>query len=275
MPNLPTPLLSLNNGIKIPTLGLGLFNVSSGAEAKRVIADALEIGYRHFDTASVYQNETDLGEVFAGSGIPREEIFITTKLWNFNQGYYSTLHAFDKSLISLKVDYIDLYLIHWPVEHLRMDSWRAMTKLVEQGVCRAIGVSNYTAKHLDELFSSSSITPALNQVEFHPFLYQKKLLDFCKAKDIQIEAYSPLTQGRRFGHPKLAELSKKYGKSTSQILIRWALEHNLIVIPKATRREHLAENINVFDFTLTPRDIIELNNLNEGLRVNWDPSDVP
>jgi methylglyoxal/glyoxal reductase len=275
MPNPTSPLLSLNNGIKIPTLGLGLYEVSGGVKAMRVIDEALEIGYRHFDTASVYQNERDLGQVFSSSGLLREEIFITTKLWNSDHGYDSAFRAFDSSLTNLKVDYIDLYLLHWPVEHLRMDTWRALTKLVDQGVCRAIGVSNYTAKHLDELLSSSFITPALNQVEFHPFLYQKELLDFCSAKDIQIEAYSPLTQGRKLRHPKLVELSKKYDKSPAQILIRWAIEHNLIVIPRATRREHLEENINVFDFTLTPKDILDLNNLDEGLRVNWDPSGVP
>src|SRR5215831_13337607 len=186
----------LNNNVEIPALGLGLYQVPSGGTAQEAIECALEAGYRHFDTAAAYGNERDLGRALAASGIPRDELFITTKLWNSDHGYDAALRAFEKSRSKLRLDYIDLYLIHWPVQKLRNESWRALLALYDRGLCRAIGVSNYTIAHLRELLRSSPLAPAINQVEFSPFLYQKELLEFCNEHGILLEAYSPLTQGK-------------------------------------------------------------------------------
>jgi methylglyoxal/glyoxal reductase len=269
------PAIKLNNGVAIPVLGLGVYQAASGGEAERAVRYALEIGYRHIDTASVYENEQDVGRAIKESEIPREEIFITTKLWNSHHGYDSTLMAFDESRKRLGVDYIDLYLIHWPVEDLRQESWHAMASLLEKGVCRAIGVSNYTINHLEELLASSALIPAVNQVEFSPFLYQKDLLEFCKRNRIQLEAYSPLTQGKKLDHPALVALAKKYNKTAAQILIRWAIEHELVVIPKSVHPSRIKENADVFDFSIGREDMALLDGLDEGFRTCWDPTSAP
>jgi methylglyoxal/glyoxal reductase len=264
----------LNNKVKIPALGLGLYQISSGGTAQRAIECALEAGYRHFDTAAAYGNERDLGRALAVSGIPREELFVTTKLWNSDHGYDAALKAFEKSRSKLRLDYIDLYLIHWPVQKLRSESWRALLDLYDRGLCRAIGVSNYTINHLRELLGSSPLAPAINQVEFSPFLYQKDLLEFCNEHGILMEAYSPLTQARKLKHPALVKLSKKYGKTPAQLLIRWALEHKLVVIPKSARCERIKENAAVFDFAIAADDMAALDGLDEGFRTCWDPSNL-
>jgi diketogulonate reductase-like aldo/keto reductase len=255
----------LNNGVEIPRLGLGVYQTPPGESTLRAVRYALKIGYRHIDTAWLYGNEGDVGRAILESGIEREEIFITTKVWNSDQGYRSTLAACERSLLRLGLPYVDLYLIHWPVEGQSNDTWKAMIQLLKEGKTRAIGVSNYEIFHLQEILENFDVLPSVNQVEFHPFLYQEKLLEFCKINDIQLAAYSPLTRGQKLDHPTLVGLAKKYGKTSAQLLIRWSLQHGLIVIPKSIRENRMRENIQVFDFQLEETDMKLLNSLNEDL----------
>lgn len=264
----------LNNSVEIPYLGLGTWQMKAGKETYQCVQYALEIGYRHIDTATIYLNEQDVGKAVNESGIPRNEIFITTKLWNNDQGYERTLKAFDKSLKKLNLEYIDLYLIHWPVEGKRIESYKALEKLYSEGICKSIGVSNYTIKHLEELISAVDIIPQANQVEFHPFLYQNDLLEYCNSKNIAIEAYSPLVRGKRAKHPTLTSIANKYGKTWAQILIRWSLQHNLIVLPKSSQFDRIKENADVFDFELSAEDMNALDNIDDTLRTCWDPTGV-
>ena len=264
--------LKLNNGIEIPQLGLGVYLAKRGRECKKAITWALESGYRHIDTASSYGNEKDVGKAVRSSGISRTEIFITTKLWNSDHGYENAIKAFDTSLKTLKTEYIDLYLIHWPVKDKRKESWKALEKIYESGYCRSIGVSNYTIDHLKELFTYANIIPAVNQVEFSPYLYQKDLLDLCNKNNILLGAYAPLTRMKKFNDPKLQSIGKIYNKTPAQVLIRWAIEHNLIVTPKSTHKDRVLENANVFDFSLTESHMKILDNLNEDFRACWDPT---
>ena len=267
--------ITLPGGVEIPRLGLGVFQAAAGEETRRAVERALEVGYRHIDTARIYRNEADVGEAIRRSGIAREDVFITTKLWNSDHGYDAAQRACDASLKALGVAYLDLYLIHWPVQGLRGESWRALTKLYEDKKCRAIGVSNYTVRHLKELLASSPVVPAVNQVEMSPFLYQKELIDFCREEGIQIETYSPLTKGQRLGHPAITRAASKYGRTPAQILIRWALQHDFIVIPKSSKRERIQENAQVFDFEIDAADMKSLDALDESLRTSWDPTNAP
>ena len=255
----------LNNGVEIPYLGLGVYQSPPGEITLRAVRYALKIGYRQIDTAELYGNEKDVGRALRESGIKREDVFITTKVWNNHQGYDSTLYSCEGSLGRLGLSYVDLYLIHWPVQGLGDETWRAMIKLWRQGKARAIGVSNYSIRELNELIDKSDIVPAVNQVEFHPFLYQEELLRFCKNNNIQLEAYSPLTRGKRLNHPNILELAKKYNKTPAQVLIRWSLQHNVIVIPKSIHEARIKENSQVFDFQLEPKDMKLLDSLNENL----------
>jgi diketogulonate reductase-like aldo/keto reductase len=255
----------LNNGIEIPRLGLGVYQSPPGEITLRAVRYALEIGYRHIDTAELYGNETDVGRAVQESGIRRDDVFITTKVWNSHQGYDSTLYACEGSLRRLGLSYVDLYLIHWPVQGLGDETWRAMIRVLQQGKARAIGVSNYRITELNELLDKSDVVPAVNQVEFHPFLYQEELLSFCKNNKIQLEAYSPLTRGKRLNHPHILEMAKKYDTTPSQILIRWSLQHDVIVIPKSIHEARIKENSQVFDFQLEPNDMKLLDSLNENL----------
>lgn len=255
----------LNNGVEIPRLGLGVYQTPPGESTLRAVRYALKIGYRHIDTAWLYGNEGDVGRAILESGIEREEIFITTKVWNSDQGYRSTLAACERSLLRLGLPYVDLYLIHWPVEGQSNDTWKAMIQLLKEGKTRAIGVSNYEIFHLQEILENFDVLPSVNQIEFHPFLYQEKLLEFCKINNIQLAAYSPLTRGQKLDHPTLVGLAKKYGKTSAQLLIRWSLPHGLIVIPKSIRENRMRENIQVFDFQLEETDMKLLNSLNEDL----------
>ena len=264
--------VELNNGVKMPIFGLGLYQTRKGKETQDAVHYALEAGYRLIDTAAMYGNEEDVGEAVRKSGLPREKIFITSKLWNSDHGYDKALSAFEESRKKLGLYYVDLYLIHWPVEVLRKESWRALETLLREGKCRAIGVSNYMIWHLEELLSDSSMVPAVNQVEFSPYLYQKDLLDFCRNHHIQVEAYSPLTKGYKLHDPKLANMASKYSKSPAQILIRWALQKGVVVIPKSSRKESIHENADVFDFAISPEDMKVLDSFNEDLRTSWDPS---
>lgn len=267
--------VTLNNGIAMPVFGLGVYLMSPGKETYRAVKSALEIGYRLVDTASLYNNEEDVGTAVRDSGIPREEIFVTTKLWNGDQGYDSAMRAFDESHDRLGMGYVDLYLIHFPVPQLRNESWRALEKILEGGRARAIGVSNYTERHLSELLDGSDIVPAVNQVEFSPFLYQRDLLEFCRNHRIQVEAYAPLTAAQRLNDQRITGIAAKHGRTNAQVLLRWAIEHEVVPIPKSSHPERIAENAEIFDFELVPDDVSALDGLNDGFRSSWDPTAVP
>jgi diketogulonate reductase-like aldo/keto reductase len=266
--------VTLNNGVDMPLFGLGLYLAGSDHKVKQAIHHAIEVGYRLFDTASMYENEEAVGKAIRESGTSRESLFVTTKLWNSDHGYDRALKAFDASLKKLGMDYVDLYLIHWPVEGLRKDSWRALETLYQDKRCRAIGVSNYLIPHLEELLEYAKIPPAVNQVEFSPFLYQKDLLDYCRKHRIQLESYSPLTRGKKFNHPVLQEIAQKYQKTPAQILIRWNLEHNIVVIPKSSNPTRITENAKIFDFAIEAGDVEKLNQLDQNYRVSWNPTGV-
>jgi diketogulonate reductase-like aldo/keto reductase len=257
----------LNNGIEIAYLGLGVYQSPPGKVTQRAVRYALDIGYRHIDTAQIYGNEEDVGYAVRESGIKRDDVFITTKVWNSYQGYDSTLQACEQSLRRLGMTYVDLYLIHWPVQGMSLDTWRAMVKLLHTGKARAVGVSNYSIQELQEILQNTDVVPAVNQVEFHPFLYQKHLLSFCEKNSIQLEAYSPLTRGYRLNHPTVTTVAKKYNNKTpAQVLIRWSLQHGLVVIPKSIHEDRIRENSQVFDFQLAPEDMKLLDSLNENLQ---------
>ncbi len=267
--------VKLNNDVRMPILGLGVYQSPPGRVTRNAVNFALRVGYRHVDTARIYGNEADVGEAVRESGVPRGDLFVTTKLWNSDQGYDSTLRACEASLKRLGLDYLDLYLVHFPVPDLRKETWGAMETLLEKGRCRAIGVSNFTLRHLEELIEESHVIPSVNQVEFHPFLYQKELLKYCQRKGIQVEAYSPLARGERLKHPRITSLATKYSKTPAQLMIRWGIQHGLVVIPKSTREERIRENSQVFDFDISDDDMRSLDSLNEDLRLNWDPTNVP
>jgi diketogulonate reductase-like aldo/keto reductase len=269
--------LPLNDRHRIPQLGLGVWQIRKGATCEQAVLAGLEAGYRHIDTASMYGNEESVGAAIRASGIPRENIFITTKLWNSDHG--DPERALDVSLRRLNFDYVDLYLIHYPVRE-RLRSWPVLESLRAKGKARSIGVSNFTIRHLRELLAETETVPAVNQVEFHPYLFQKDLLAFSVAKGIVLEAYSPLTHGRRLNDRKLVAIAKKYSsqagsKSTAQILLRWALQHGLAVIPKSSNRKRIFENADVFDFEISPEDMRLLDSFNEDLRTCWDPTNDP
>jgi len=261
----------LNSGTKIPVLGLGVWQVPNKVCEEAVLA-ALDAGYRHIDTAAAYENEESVGAALKKTSIPREEIFITTKLWN--REHDNPQKAFNQSLKRLQLDYVDLYLMHFPVKE-RNESWKVMEELHKSGKAKSIGISNFTIRHLKEFLERTDIVPAVNQVEFHPYLYQKELLDFCNEKNIRLEAYSPLTHGEKLNDSKLVEIAKKYNKSTAQVLIKWSLQHGLIVIPKSSKKERIIENSLVFDFEISKEDMEKLDGFNENLRVCWDPTDAP
>ena len=269
------PLAKLNNGVMMPRLGLGVYQSAPGQVTQKAVEYALKIGYRHIDTARIYNNESDVGTALRKSGIKREDVFITTKLWNSDHGYDSAPRACDASLKRLGLKYLDLYLIHWPVQEIRNESWQALTQLLKEGKCRSIGVSNYTIQHLTELLEDAETVPMVNQVEFSPFLYQKKLLEYCEQNKIQLEAYSPLTQGEKLNHPNIEQIAKKHDKTTAQVLIRWSLQHSLVTIPKSVRQERIKENSQVFDYNLTTEDMKILDSLDENFRNSWDPTNMP
>ena len=266
--------ITLNNGVQMPVLGLGVFKVPNRL-ARSVALKALDIGYRHIDTATYYQNEEGVGRAVRDSGLPREEVFVTTKLWNADHGTKEALAACDRSLKALGMDYIDLYLIHWPRGDRRVETWKAMERLLDEGKVRAIGVSNYLPRHLDETIAYSSVVPAVDQVEFSPFLYQKDLLSYARSRGIVLEAYSPLTRGKKLGDPRLMEMAQRYERTPAQLLIRWVLQKGMVVIPKTVDEGRLRENAGVFDFTISPRDEEEMDTWNEDLHTTWNPADIP
>lgn len=269
----PSARITLSDGHSIPVLGLGVFRSPQGQMTYDSVKFAIESGYRHIDTASVYQNERDVGRAVAECAVPRSDLYITTKLWNSDQGYDSALRAFEKSLKNLGLDYLDLYLLHWPVPGLRLESWKALVRLQQEKRVRSIGVSNFIPRHLEELLQGSSVRPVINQVEMSPFLSQQELREFCAKHQIVIEAYSPLTKGLKLGHPTLIQIAARHNKSPAQVLLRWGMEKGAVVIPKSNRPERIVQNSQVFDFRLEPEELRLLDGLDENLHTGWDPSD--
>lgn len=267
--NLDTSVL-LNSGHRIPVIGLGVYRVKPGVPTEKAVAWALEAGYRHIDTAVIYRNEEHVGKTLQQSDLHRDEIFVTTKL---TPRLVGTPDDLERSLEKLSMDYVDLYLVHFPSNNpqARKETWQMVEQLKRAGKCRAVGVSNYTIGYLRELLAYAEIKPAVNQVEFSPFLYQRDLLDFCNEHEIRVEAYSPLTQGTKLNDPRLIKVASKYRKSTAQVLIRWALQHGLIVLPRSQNKDRIRENIKVFDFELKPKDMEMLDSFDEGYRTCWSP----
>lgn len=264
---------TLNNGIQMPLLGLGVYDMYN-REAEQAVLWALETGYRLIDTAEMYKNETEIGNAVRESGINRAELFVTTKVNNGDQGFDKTLRAFDESLKKLNIDYIDLYLVHWPIKATRKDTWLALEKLYTEGRVKAIGVANYLVPFLTELESYASIIPAVNQVEFSPYLYLKDLEKVCQQKKIQLQAYTPLVRGIRMNDSKLQRISQKYDKTPAQIILRWALQHGVSSIPKSANLQRIKENFDVFDFEINQTDMNFIDTFNENLRVVEDPMDL-
>lgn len=266
---------TLHNGIKMPWFGLGVFKVEEGAELVQAVKSAIKHGYRSIDTAAIYENEKGVGqgihEAMKENNIAREDLFVTSKVWNADLGYESTIAAYETSLEKLGLEYLDLYLIHWPVEGNFKEAWRALETLYKEGRVKAIGVSNFQIHHLEELMKDASIKPMVNQVELHPKLSQTELRNFCKEQDIQIEAWSPLMQGQLLDNPVLKEIAEKHNKSIAQVILRWDLQHGIVTIPKSTKENRIIENASLFNFELSADDISRIDGMNENLRVGPDP----
>jgi 2,5-diketo-D-gluconate reductase A len=268
------PTIRLNDGNAMPQVGFGVWRVSN-AEAGTTLAEAVKAGYRSIDTASIYGNEEGVGEAIRAVSLPREELFITTKVWNDRQGYDSTLRAFDESLARLKLDHVDLYLIHWPVagSEAYRDTWRALIKLKQEGRAKSIGVSNFLVPHLQRLIDETGVTPAINQIELHPRFQQKELSAFHKANGIATECWSPLGQGKILRDETLAAIGRKYGKTPAQVILRWHIDNGFVVIPKSVTSSRIRENVDVFDFTLDADDRRAIEGLDSAAgRVGPDPS---
>lgn len=267
--------VTLNNGVEMPWLGLGVFLAKEGTEVIQTVKAALKYGYLSIDTAAAYNNEEGVGRAIAESiaegTVAREDIFVTSKVWNSNQGYDSTLAAFNESLHKLNLDYLDLYLIHWPVKGKYKETWRALEKVYAEGKVKAIGVSNFQVHHLDDLLQDATVVPAVNQIELHPLLAQQQLRDYCKSKNIQVEAWSPLGQGNLLEHELLKKIAAKHGKTTAQIILRWDIELGVVTIPKSVKEHRIIENANIFDFQLDAEDIAAIATLNENKRFGSDP----
>jgi diketogulonate reductase-like aldo/keto reductase len=274
-----TSTLELNNGVQMPRFGLGVYQTGSGKRTENAVQWALEAGYRQIDTAALYGNEAEVGRVvkrwIAERKLKRGDVFITTKLWNSDHGYDRALRAFDKSMGLLGLEQLDLYLIHWPVAGGRRESWRALEKLHADGRARAIGVSNYTRKHLTELLAQAKVPPAVNQIELHPFGQQRDTVACCRQHGIAVTAYSPLTKGHKLDDRKLASVAKEVGRSPAQVLIRWSLQRDFVVIPKSADRARIQENAQVFDFTLTTAQLKTLDAFDRDEHITWDPTDAP
>lgn len=266
---------TLHNGVKMPWFGLGVFKVEEGPELINAVKSAIKHGYRSIDTAAIYENEEGVGqaihEALKETNISREDLFITSKVWNSDLGYESTLAAYETSLKKLGLDYLDLYLIHWPVEGKYKEAWRALETLYKEGKVKAIGVSNFQVHHLEDLLKDAEIKPMINQVEYHPRLTQEKVKAFCQQHNIQMEAWSPLMQGQLLDNPVLQTIADKHGKSIAQVILRWDLQNGVVTIPKSTKEHRIVENAAIFDFDLTVEEIQQINELNENHRVGPDP----
>lgn len=267
--------VKLNNGVEMPWLGLGVFRSEDGPEVENAVKTALENGYRSIDTAAIYQNEKGVGNAIRESVVPREEIFLTSKVWNSEQGYKTTLAAFDASLDKLQTSYLDLYLIHWPKGEKSVETWEALEELYKKGKVRAIGVSNFLVHHLEEFLPKCNIIPAVNQVEFHPELIQPDLVKYCKKKGIQQEAWSPIMKGRVNNIPEIKELAAKYNKTPVQVVLRWDIQKGIVTIPKSVTPERIISNANIFDFELSPEDMEKINQLDKNKRIGFHPDSIP
>ena len=269
--------VTLANGVQMPRVGLGTWQSAEGTEVEQSVRWALEIGYRHVDTAAIYGNERGVGRALRDSGVPRGEVFVTTKVWNDDQrkGHDAVLRAFDESLRRLGMDYVDLYLVHWPVKGKYKEAWRALEKIYAGGRAKAIGVSNFLVHHLDDVVNGAQVVPMVNQVEFHPRLLQRDLMDACRRHNVVQEAWSPLMKGKVAHIPQLQELAGKYGKTVAQVVLRWNLQHGIVTIPKSVRRERLEENADLFEFELSADDLAKIDALDRGERVGADPDNFP
>ena len=266
--------MKLSTGADIPQIGLGVWQSPRGEPTQRAVADALALGYRHVDTARVYRNEADVGIAVRDSGIARGDVFVTTKLWNDDHGYDAALRALDDSLKRLALDYVDLYLIHWPVEGVRRESWRALERAFADGKAKAIGVSNYLVPHLRELLDACKVAPHVDQIELSPFLQRRDTRALCAEHGIVVEAYSPLTRGKKLGDPTVVAIAKAAGRTPAQVLLRWGVEHGLVVLPQSVRRERIAENF-ALDCRLDAAAMARLDGLEEGLATGWNPDGAP
>lgn len=269
------PVVKLNNNVLMPQFGFGVYQAQEGVEVESAVTAAINAGYRLIDTAAVYGNEVGVGNAIRSNDVPREELFVTTKLWNSDQGYDAALKAFDTSLEKLGLDYVDLYLIHWPSPKrgLFVETWRALEEIYKQGRAKAIGVSNFQPHHLDELLENATVVPAVNQIELHPHFNQKEVRDYCGEYNIIVESWSPIGGGggKLLEESVFIEIGQKYGKSPAQVVIRWHLQNNLIVIPKSVHQDRIEQNIDVFDFELSSEDMASINGLEKGQRVGSDP----
>ncbi|MFQ3543421.1 aldo/keto reductase [Halobacillus rhizosphaerae] len=268
-----TDTATLKNGVKMPQVGLGVYKMEDGNEVVKAVKSALDLGYRHIDTASFYDNEEGVGQAILESKIPREELFITTKVWNDEQGYEETLQAFDRSLNKLGIEYLDLYLIHWPVGGKYKETWKALEKLYKDGKVKAIGVCNFMEHHLEDLIKDAEVKPMVNQVEFHPELYQKDLAEYCRQNEIQLEAWAPLGRGKYFDAAILKELADKYNKTPAQIILKWDLQHGIVTIPKSSNKDRQAQNADLYDFELTDEEIQQINELHKDNRIGFHPDE--
>ncbi len=265
--------VALNNGVSMPRLGLGTWQSAAGREAEQAVTWALELGYRHVDTAALYGNEADVGRALRASRIPREELFVTTKVWNDDLRRRRVRQAFEASLDKLGLDSVDLYLVHWPVPGAFVEAWKVLEEMLAEGKARAIGVSNFLVPQLETLLSEALVVPAVNQVEWHPWLQQPELVDFCRGHGIVFEAWSPLMQGRMAEEPQLVRVAERLGRSPAQVAIRWGLQREVVMIPKSVRRERIAENAAVFDFELSAEDMAAISRCDRNQRLGADPND--
>lgn len=266
--------VTLSNGVKMPYLGFGVFKLGDGEETTKAVKIALETGYRGIDTASYYGNEESVGNAIKESGIQREDLFITSKVWNDEQGYNATLRAFERSLERLQTDYLDLYLIHWPVPGLFTETWQALEKLYHEGKVCAVGVSNFEPHHLEAISKISSVKPVINQIEFHPELLQGEVRDYCLSKGIQVAAWSPLKRGQVLNEPVIQAISKQYGKTPAQVVLRWCLQHDIILNVKSSKEERIKENADLFDFELSKEEMISIDSLHADDRIAHHPDNL-
>ena len=267
--------VTLSDGNTMPLFGLGVWAANPGQETQDAVSCALEVGYRHIDTASMYGNEQDVGSALNACGVPRNEIFVTTKVWETEQGYEPTLRAFGQSQQTLGLEFVDLYLIHWPVEGQRVDTWQALERLQNEGRVKSIGVSNFSPSHLQEIFESGKQRPTVNQIELSPFLQQRTIADFTRSAGIHLTAYCPLARGERFSHRSLQDIAEQTGKTPAQIMIRWGLQQGQTMIPKSVNPVRIRQNADVFDFTLSDKQMRLLAELDEGFRFCQNPLDQP
>lgn len=263
--------VTLRNNVEMPRFGLGVWQVEDGAEVIRAIKWALDTGYRAIDTAAVYGNEEGVGQALKEYGLKREDIFVTTKVANSDQGYEQTLAAFETSLTKLGLEYIDLYLIHWPLAETFVETWQALETLYKRKKVRAIGVCNFHEHHMEKLLETAEIVPMVNQIELHPFLSQVPLREYCQSRGIVVEAYSPLGSGQLLNNKELKKIAKKHNKSVAQIILRWDWQIGVITIPKSVHKERIEENADIFDFELSDEDMTFIDSLNKNERVGWNP----